>query len=110
MSQTFKIYLALFIFTIFTLIALGCISADTNVANARTYHNSVVKEIEESNMSQTVIDSCKSNASTLGYVVNTTNIVNDKNKVIAVEVELEYTYKISILNVLSPHTLRNVAR
>ena len=110
MSQTFKVYLTLFIFTVFTLIALGAISADTNVMNARAYHNSMIKEIEESNMSQTVIDSCKSNAATLGYVVKTTNIVDDKNKVIAVEVELDYTYKISILNVVSPHTLRSIAR
>ena len=59
--------------TIMVLLGISLIGADTGVSNARAYHDSCVKQIEESNMSQTVIDSCKDNAASLGYTVTTNN-------------------------------------
>ena len=78
MSQTIKVYLSVFILAVTVLVCVSLVGADTGVSNARAYHDSCIKQIEESNMSQTVIDSCKSNAATLGYTV-TTNIRNIKN-------------------------------
>ena len=86
MSQIIKVYMSLFMITVFVVLGVSLIGADTGVSNARAYHDSFVKQIEESNMSQTVIDSCKDNAASLGYTVTTNNITDEKNKLIAVEV------------------------
>ena len=110
MSQTIKVYLSVFILAVTVLLCISLIGADTGVSNARAYHDSCVRQIEESNMSQSVIDSCKSNASTLGYTVTTRNISHEKNKVVAVEVITDYKYKIPILGIESTHSLRNIAR
>lgn len=110
MSRIFKTFQSLFIMTIFVIIAIGIISADINVSSARKYHSVIIKEIEESNLSQSIIDSCKDNASELGYKLITTNIVNESNQVIAVDVVLEYNYSIQFLNVISNHEIRGIAR
>lgn len=110
MSQTIKVYLSVFILAVTVLLCISLIGADTGVSNAREYHDSCVRQIEESNMSQSVIDSCKSNASTLGYTVTTRNISDESNKVVAVEVITDYKYKIPILGIESTHSLRNIAR
>ena len=73
MSQIIKVYLSLFMITVFVVLGVSLIGADTGVSNARAYHDSFVKQIEESNMSQTVIDSCKDNAASLGYTVTIHN-------------------------------------
>lgn len=110
MSQIIRVYLSLFMITVFVVLGVSLIGADTGVSNARAYHDSFVKQIEESNMSQTVIDSCKDNAASLGYTVTTNNITDEKNKVIAVEVVTDYSYKIPFLGIDKTHTLRNIAR
>ena len=110
MSQTIKVYLSVFILAVTVLVCVSLVGADTGVSNARAYHDSCIKQIEESNMSQTVIDSCKSNAATLGYTVTTNNVTDDRNKVVAVEVVTDYTYKIPILGISKTHSLRNIAR
>lgn len=110
MSQIIKVYLSIFMLAVMVLLGVSLIGADTGVSNARAYHDSCVKQIEESNMSQSVIDSCKNNAATLGYTVTTQNITDDRNKVIAVEVKTDYTYKVPILGISKTHSLRNIAR
>lgn len=110
MSQIIKTYLSVFLLAVMVLVGVSLIGADTGVSNARAYHDACVKQIEESNMSQSVIDSCKSNAATLGYTVTTNNITDDRNKVVAVEINTDYTYKVPILGISTTHSLRNIAR
>lgn len=110
MSQILKTYLSLFLLVISSLIFVCIISADVNVTSAREFHSTIVKEIEESNMSQSVIESCKENAQKLGYILNATKVVDDKNKTIAVELVLNYEYSIPIINVFSNHEIRAIAR
>ena len=69
MPQIIKTYLSVFLLAVMVLVGVSLIGADTGVSNARAYHDACVKQIEESNMSQSVIDSCKSNAATLGSVI-----------------------------------------
>mgnify|MGYP000774199787 CR=1 FL=1 len=48
MSQIIKVYLSLFMITVFVVLGVSLIGADTGVSNARAYHDSFVKQIEES--------------------------------------------------------------
>lgn len=111
MSQVFKTFLSIFIIFSGAFILIGVITADLNVSSARSYHNDVVNEIECSNMSDTVISECISNAeNNYGYKLIANKIKNNQDITVAVEVILEYKYSIPFLNISTDHQIRGYAR
>ena len=110
MSQVFKTYLTLFLIFLGVLVLIGIITADIDVSNARDYKNYVIDQMENSNLSESVIKACETDAKTYNYNLETKSIKDDKGKIIAVEVLLKYNYSIKLLNVLREHELRGYAR
>jgi hypothetical protein len=93
----------MFIFT-------GYIIADQDISNARDYKNQVVSQIEESNLSENVINTCKTKALEHGYILDTNIIKNEDNLPVIVEISLKYNYTIKFLNILKEHVLYDMAR
>ena len=110
MSQVFKTYLTLFLIFLGVLILIGIITADIDVSNARDYKNYAIDQIENSNLSDSVIEACKTNAKTYNYDLETKSIKDEAGKTITVEVLLKYNYSIKLVNVLRQHELRGYAR
>ena len=110
MSQVFKTYLTLFLIFLGVFVLIGIITADIDVSNARDYKNYVIDQMENSNLSESVIKACETNAKTYNYNLETKSIKDDIGKIIAVEVLLKYNYSIKLINVLSQHEIRGYAR
>jgi len=110
MSQVFKTYLTLFVIFLGVLVLVGVIAADMDGSKARDYKNYVIDQMENSNLSESVIEACKSNAKAYNYKLDTKVIKDEAGKTIAVEVLLKYNYSIKLLNVLREHELRGYAR
>ncbi|SEW24478.1 hypothetical protein [[Clostridium] fimetarium] len=110
MSQVFKTYLTLFLIFLGVLILIGIITADIDISNSRDYKNYVIDQMENSNLSDSVIEACKTNAKIYHYELVTKSIKDDIGKTIAVEVILKYNYSIKLVNVLIEHELRGYAR
>ena len=84
--------------------------ADVDSSNARDYKNYVIDQMENSNLSESVIDACKTNAKAYNYNLETKSIKDDTGKTLAVEVLLKYNYSIKLVNVSREHELRGYAR
>jgi len=110
MSQIFKAFLGIFIILLFTLTIFGIMTADQDISNARDFKIQVISLIEESNLNEQVIQSCKASAINNGYKLETNTIKDDIGRSVSVEITLEYNYSISFLNVLKTHTLHDYAR
>ena len=110
MSQVFKTYLTLFLIFLGVFILIGIITADIDISNSRDYKNYVIDQMENSNLSDSVIEACKTNAKIYHYELETKSIKDDIGKTIAVEVILKYNYSIKLVNVLIEHELRGYAR
>lgn len=111
MSQVFKVYMSIFIILIGALVLFGIISADADTTAARNYHSNVINEIECSNFSDTVINTClSSSAEHENYTLTINKIPDSTGKIIAAEVVLNYKYSIPILNVFTDHKLIDYAR
>ena len=110
MSQVFKTYLTLFLIFLGVFVLIGIITADIDVSNARDYKNYVIDQMENSNLSESVIKDCETNAKTYNYHLETKSIKDDIGKIIAVEVLLKYNYSIILIDVLREHELRGYAR
>jgi len=110
MEQVFKTYLTLFMIFLGVLILIGIITANIDISNARDFKYSVIDQMENSNLSDRVIEACKMNAKTYNYKLETKSIKDDTGKTMAVEVLLRYDYSIKLLNVLREHELRGYAR
>lgn len=110
LSQPFKTYLTIFLIAISCVICVGIIKANNDTTNAQRFHSNVVKEIEESNMSESVLNSCAVDAAHNNYTLQLNKITDIHGSTIMVEVVLNYKYSIPILNVLSDHQIINYAR
>lgn len=110
LAQPLKTYLTIFLIAISCLICVGIIKANNDTTNAQRFHQNVVKEIEESNMSDSVMSSCTTNATDNNYTLQLNKITDSQGATVMVEVVLDYKYSIPVLNVLSNHKIRNYAR
>ena len=110
LSQPLKTYLTIFLIAICCLICVGVIKANNDTTNAQRFHQNVVKEIEESNMSDSVISACAVDAASNNYTLQMNKITDGQGETVMVEVILKYKYSIPVLNVLSNHEIRNYAR
>jgi len=105
-----KVYLTLFLLFITLFTYIGTITADLDISNARDFKNQVVAQIEDSNLSNQVIEACKTSAQAQGYILETNTIKDDINRPVAVEITLKYNYTVIFLNVMKEHTLHDYAR
>jgi hypothetical protein len=103
-----EIYISLIILTIAALLCANFIAADVGVMNARDLQAAYVSEIENSDLSPTVIAKCENNAKSLGYDLDV-NIVNIGDSNMA-QVSLTYTYKVPLIGVESEHVITGYAR
>jgi len=111
MPQVFKVFLSLFIILIGSLVLIGLFTADSDTASARNFHNNVINEIECSNFSDTVINTCQLSAQDHdNYILTINKIADSTGRTITVKVVLTYKYSIPILNVFMDHKLTNYAR
>ncbi len=111
MGQVIKAYLGIFFLLLVGMVGVGVIAAGIQTNAARSYHADVVSEIECSNFSPSVIDSCIRQADAAGYGLEVEEFVYDasKNQRMA-EVVLTFDYAIPILNLVSDHQVRGFAR
>lgn len=97
----------------FILLALitGLIQAGTARTNATEYKSSIIKQIENSNFNDSVIDSCIAQAEENGYTLTIEKIVTDEveNKQIA-EIVLSYTISIPVVDIEQTIETRGIAR
>ncbi len=103
MSQVVKAFVGIFFITMFTMLGAGIVGAQLESAYARDYKESVIAEIENSDLSQQVIDSCIAQAKKDGY--DLTVQVYKKKEGKTAEVCLSYEYRIGFLNYLSKHEI-----
>lgn len=89
------------------------ISAAMNTRNAQDFHSAVISEIEASNFSQEVIDSCIVKAKNNGFVKDNGSsgleVVKMGDMDLA-EVTLTYRFSIPFLNALLNHEIVGYAR
>lgn len=111
MSQIFKTAVTIFCALFIAFSGVGIISADKDTSQAERYYQSVVDQIECSNLSSSVIDACvTSTSNNTDYVLTTNKITDDTGKIKAVEVILKYKYKINFFNINKEHTKQGYAR
>jgi hypothetical protein len=103
-----EIYVSLVILTIAALLCANFIAADISVMNARDLQAAYISEIENSDLSPSVIAKCETNAKSLGYDLDV-EVVNIGESSMA-QVSLTYTYKVPLIGVESEHVLTGYAR
>lgn len=118
--------IAVFIFAWMTFLGTQLINGQQAEEAADSYTADICKEISESNFAPSVIDACGAQAKSNDYImtiklydengsVNTYTYTSATNLAAAGEytmaaIQMEYTYKIPILNISKTHTVRNIVR
>lgn len=111
MPVIYKTAATIFFSLIIVLGGIGIISADKDTSQAERYYQSVVDQIECSNLSSSVIDECViSTSNNTDYDLTANKVVDDTGKIKAVEVILRYKYKINFFNIIRDHTKQGYAR
>ena len=123
MGQIVKTYLGIFLMMLLTMLGIGMITAEVQIAKARNYKTDVVIELENSNYNQTVVEACRKQAENLGYTLDITLYddfggiyqADEMNQVglrqIAMaEVLLKYQYKMGPFHGSSWHSIKGMAR
>lgn len=111
MSQVIKtsVTLLLICFGVIILTSIG--SANIQATDARRMHTDIINEIENGNLSDTVVSECAARAADAGYVLETTAVSSGEGERIMVEVLLKYTYKVPVLNISgTTHEIHGYAR
>lgn len=105
MKIAIEIYVSIFILCVSTLLCVGFISADMDVAQARDDYSTYVQQIRDSNFSEIVISGCKSDALERGYTLDVSvHSTDDGSR--ACYVVLTYDYNIAVLNVSNTKYIR----
>lgn len=111
MAQIFKTYFGIFLMFLCIMVLTGMISANLDVSHARSFHEDVVNEIENSRFSPSVIEACRASAFNAGYTKLTCKSIPDTDgKTMVTEITLGYEYTIPFLNMLNNHEIRGYAR
>lgn len=123
MSQVLKAFMGMFFIFMMLLLGIGILSAQVDVSNALDYKSDVVAELENSNYSPSVINSCIQQAVDNGYTIEiktytpgnstvtyTRPNAADTTDVVMAEVTLTYPYTIGFLNEVTDHQVRGFAR
>jgi hypothetical protein len=108
LKSALEFFVGLLLLSLTALIGVNLISASITTMNARDAHAAYVTEIENSNLSPTIIDECIENAENSGYKLVVSENTIGANKLATVS--LTYNYKISLINVNTEHTIVGYAR
>ncbi len=103
MSQVVKAFVGIFFIMVFTMLGTGIVGAQMESAYARDYKENVIAEIENSDLSRQVIDSCIMQAKRDGYDLKVQ--IYKKNEQKTAEICLAYEYRIGFLNYVSRHEI-----
>lgn len=111
MKQIIETILSVIFLFIGTVLIVSLISVEADYEKAKNYKADVISEIENSNFSPTVINTCIDEAQKHNYdlEIEVTEINPNSNEKYA-EVTLSYDYSIPALNVTKNKTLRGFAR
>lgn len=110
MSTIPKIYMSLIITVALVVIAIALITQDKNASNAVSFKNDIVEELQCSHFAPSVIDSCKTAGTNLGYDTVITPITNGSGEVIMCEVLIKYKYTIPVVGTQIDQEVRGYAR
>ena len=105
MRTVVETYIAIFIICIGVLLGGYLIAADLNVADARDAYTTYISQLQDSNFADDVINACVVDAAQRGYLLNiqvNSTSYGDRSG----SIELTYNYKIGILKIELPRTIR----
>lgn len=111
MEQVIKVFMAVFSIIMLSMIGLGVISSMITIHEAVTFKSDVIKEIENSNYSETVITKCKEQAVSQGFELEVNVMQYDAdNKYTMAEVIVKYNFTVPILSIEKEHQTSGYAR
>lgn len=124
MSQIIDAFMGVFMMVFMLLFGTSLVDSQVDTAQARSYKNSVIAELENSDYNPLVIKDCISQAKEDGYTLKvqlysesadgTGTVVetesNDTGEVVAADVQLAYQYQLTFLGESSTHYVRGFAR
>lgn len=111
MGQVIKAYLGIFFLLLMGLVGIGVVAAGMEANAARNYHADVVTEIECSNFHPSVIETCRRQAEEAGYGLEVQRMAyGAEGREQIAEVVLSFEYSIPVLNLVSEHKVRGIAR
>lgn len=110
MSTIPKMYMALILTVVLVVISITLIAQDKEASNAVSFKNDVVEELQCSHFAPTVIDSCKSAGTNLGYNTVITPITDGSGEVVMCEVLIKYKYTIPVVGTQIDQEVRGYAR
>lgn len=98
-----EMYVSLIILAVLAFVGISFITVNIDIVNARDAQASYVAEIENADLSPSVIQKCKDNAAEQGYelVVDLTDVGNRATA----KVTLRYKYSMAILGTSQTHTI-----
>lgn len=111
MKHIVEVFSAFVIMIVAAYISTALITADSEIAAAKSFNADCVAEIENSNFNESVINSCISQASNAGYTLQVTNYTFDVyNDINTAEVILSYKYEMPLLGISQTKEIRGIAR
>ncbi len=110
MSNIPKVFLGLFLLLLTVAIMTGIISANMQAANANRSYEAYIAEMENSNLSEAVADSCVQAAAGEGFVLEYEPVKDSHAKTIMLEVRFTYPYNIPFLGTFRSQTIHGFAR
>lgn len=112
MEEIFKTLLSIILILLLAFTGVGLITVSVSVANAKSFQEEIVTEIEDSNFSDTVMSACSTEAANQGYELEFKNkVLDDYGNMTSCEVILKYKYNIPVFGMNNKeHTLRAFAR
>ena len=103
-----EVYVSLIFLTIAALLCANFIAADVGIMNARDLQSAYITEIENSDLSPTVIENCKQSAESLGYELIVKPMQIGESEM--AQVTLIYTYKVPLIGLESEHEIVGYVR
>ena len=110
MKGAFETMFAVVLIAFMCVLGTSYVTASLNTQKAQEFHNSVVSEIEASDFSSSVIESCKDKATENGYTgLEVTMLTSAAGRQYA-KVTLNYNYTIPVLNSTMNYSIDGYAR
>lgn len=108
MKAGIEFYISILLLSISCLLSITLISSNIEIQNARELHSAYIIEIENSNLSNSVIEECKKDAEEKDCILNVdTNVTGDTR---LAKVSLTYSYSVPLLGIKTEHTIDGYAR
>lgn len=108
MKAGIEFYVSILLLSIASLLSITLISSNLEIHNARELHSAYIIEIENSNLSDSVIEECKEDAKEKDCTLTVSKNVSGDSGL--AKVSLTYSYSVPLLGVESEHTIDGYAR